>query len=126
MELKIPFSSSLAGTRVLKRQRGKFLKSARPPPGTPVRRSRDGGSPAPFRIQIRGKDLIPFYWGGPPLGWNRDVTVVAGNQICDVKIQIMGGGAEESNAWNCRNDERGQRSRRVQHEGRDSAGNAEG
>jgi hypothetical protein len=29
---------------------------------------------------------------------------VAGNQICDVKIEIRGGG--ESNAWNCRNDER--------------------
>ena len=47
-------------------------------------------------IQIRGNDLIPFYWGGLPLGWNRDVTVVAGNQICDVKTEIRGrrGGIE--------------------------------
>ena len=56
-------------------------------------------------IQIRGNDLIPFSWGGPLLGWNRDVTVVAGNQIWDVKTEIRGR-REESNAWNCGNDER--------------------
>ena len=50
------------------------------------------GSPAPFMIQIRGNDLIPFSWGGLLLGWNRDVTVVAGNQICDVKTEIRGEG----------------------------------
>ena len=90
MELSIPFSSSLPGTEELKLLRGEFLKSARPPPGTPVRESRDEGSPAPFRIQIRGKDLIPFYWGGLPLGWSRDVTVLAGNRIDDVNAQIRG------------------------------------
>jgi hypothetical protein len=42
-------------------------------------------------IQIRGRDLIPFYWGGLPLGWNRDVTVAAENQIRDVMTQITGG-----------------------------------
>lgn len=41
-------------------------------------------------IQIRGIDLIPFYWGGLPLGWNWDGTVVAENQICDANIEIKG------------------------------------
>jgi hypothetical protein len=90
MELRIPFSSSLPGIEALTLLGGEFLKSARPPPGTPVRGSRDEGSPAPFRIQIRGSDLIPFYWGGLRSGWNWDVTVLAGNQICDVKTQIRG------------------------------------
>ena len=101
--------------------RGEFLNSARPPPGTPVGGNRDEGLPAPFMIQIRGRDLIPFYWGGLPLGWNRDVTVAAENQIRDVKTQIKGGGGEESTAWNCRNDERERRSDRVPRDRYDSA-----
>jgi hypothetical protein len=43
-----------------------------------------------FMIQIRGTMLIPFYWGGLLLGWNWDLTVLAGNQICDVKTEIRG------------------------------------
>ena len=50
--------------------------------------------------------MIPFYWGGLPLGWNWDVTVVVGNQIHDEKVSNHGGGGEESNAWYRRNDER--------------------
>ena len=90
MELSIPFPSSSPGIGAVALLRGEFLESARPPPGTPVRGSRDEGLPAPFMIQIRGRDLIPFYWGGLQLGWNRNVTVVAGNLICDVKTEIRG------------------------------------
>ena len=74
---------------------GWVLDSSRPLPGTPVRGSRDEVSPAPFRIQIRGRDLIPFYWGGLPLGWNWYVTVVVGNQIHDENAQIKGEDGEE-------------------------------
>ena len=90
MELSIPFPSSSPGIGAVALLRGEFLESARPPPGTPVRGSRDEGLPAPFMIQIHGTDLIPFYWGGLPLGWNWDVTVAAENQIRDVKTQIRG------------------------------------
>ena len=72
-------------------------------------------------FRIRGRNLLPFYWGGLPLGWNRDVTVVGENQIRDVKTQIRGEEGEESNAWNCRDDERERQSRRVQRDRCDSA-----
>ena len=91
MELTIPFSSSSPGIGALALLRGEFFVVGTPAAGHTRGWERDEGLPAPLMIQIRGRDLIPFYWGGLPLGWNRDVTVAAENQIRDVMTQITGG-----------------------------------